>query len=422
YFADMREANSESWGVGLAANVELLALPIPFPWPSFNYSRSRTRIAVTNKIIHRTGIMTGMRAWNEGSFVKTDNLLYDAQTGRPLLTRVTNNYDDPVYTYQMPAFWAYDRMGAAYRNAGLEFQTPAISAVAGSSGIFSTDPASLGNRAEELLIPGDEFIVRHETNLPPKKAWFIGFAQNGDAQFFSEFNLTSSTTSTFLNVRSGRHNLLSGVVQEITTLKNPTINRDTLICYRDITDPTAVIDSVWVQQDTIRDTVPAVCVENFVDLVSAWAPISSSIGNNLTQFPWSDYPDYCFECYDISANGATLVLKCAEPNSSCNFQFVNAAGNAVQISDVDQMSNPTVTTYSGGLPGFTYSGYAVNATISGQTGILFIFSDGNCTLPLYMVNETIVNDYQSTLTVNPSGTIMGTYMWMLDSVLSASAT
>ena len=64
--------------------------------------------------------MTGMEAWSDGSLVRTENLLYDAQTGRPLLTRVTNDFDDPVYSYEYPAFWAYDQMGAAYKNIGLE--------------------------------------------------------------------------------------------------------------------------------------------------------------------------------------------------------------------------------------------------------------------------------------------------------------
>ena len=75
--------------------------------------------------------------------------MYDAETGVPLLSSVTNEFDNPIYTYNYAAHWYYPGMEPAYRNIGY----------------IKTDAYPSGNTlaitaAESAIYtPGDELLV-----------------------------------------------------------------------------------------------------------------------------------------------------------------------------------------------------------------------------------------------------------------------
>ncbi len=128
FFTDMREELTNNTVGGVAVNLDLITIPLPplkFPlpavWPSFNYSRTCVRTAVTNKIIHKFGIIDSVITYNGGSTVITKNLIFDGLTGQPVLTSVTNNYDNPVFTYNQPAHMVYQGLSPAYKTVGLTF-------------------------------------------------------------------------------------------------------------------------------------------------------------------------------------------------------------------------------------------------------------------------------------------------------------
>jgi hypothetical protein len=128
FFTDMREDITNNTVGGVAVNLDLVSIPLPplkFPlpavWPSFNYARTCVRTAVTNKIVHKFGIIDSIITYNGGSTVITKNLVFDGLTGQAVLTSITNNFDNPVFTYNQPAHMVYQGLSPAYKTVGLTF-------------------------------------------------------------------------------------------------------------------------------------------------------------------------------------------------------------------------------------------------------------------------------------------------------------
>jgi hypothetical protein len=121
-WVDSRKVRTGNYSSGLDYNTEIFYFfPGLYFWPSYSQSISEVKTVVTNKVIHKSGILTKTRVQNGESVVITENKCFDPLTGEPLLTTVTNDFEDPVYTYQMPARWQYEGMGAAYETDGATF-------------------------------------------------------------------------------------------------------------------------------------------------------------------------------------------------------------------------------------------------------------------------------------------------------------
>ena len=120
FVIDQRRNHSKSIGGGANAQFMLgnVAPPIAgvSAFPTFDCFEEDVKSVATTKIIYRTGILEKTRAYNNGSVITTTNLQYDPYTGKPLLTTVTNEFEQPVYHYSMPAYWYYPNMGSAANN------------------------------------------------------------------------------------------------------------------------------------------------------------------------------------------------------------------------------------------------------------------------------------------------------------------
>jgi hypothetical protein len=120
---DMRINQTQSWDAGLNLNVDSFfvaefPVPIPVPMPNFGYSLSETKTIVTNRSIHRAGILDSVNVRERSARVTTSNLNYDLLSGGASLTSSDNAYGNLVYHYNAPARWIYPRMGAAYDHVG----------------------------------------------------------------------------------------------------------------------------------------------------------------------------------------------------------------------------------------------------------------------------------------------------------------
>jgi len=124
-FVDMNEDNQEMETFGLETNADLQYTPptafifMIMPIPHINVCESSLKTVVFNKVINRSGILKKVETTTEESTIITENLAFDIQTGEPLLTKVTNEFKDPVYTQTYPAHWYYPNMAGAYQNFGL---------------------------------------------------------------------------------------------------------------------------------------------------------------------------------------------------------------------------------------------------------------------------------------------------------------
>lgn len=220
FFTDQRKSRSESYTGGLDFNTDALAylIPIPTPWPSFFSSVTDMRTAVTNKIIHKSGILKKVVASDGLSEVTTENILFDAVNGQALLTTVTNNYEAPIYNYSIPGHWMYEGMGAASKNSGMRLKGKTFYSYFNTPQYYEFADNSL----KDLLVPGDEFIATDGTAR--HTITFIGLRQNALLVFHSNIDLSTGTWDLQLS-RSGSRNLLTATVGQISALDDPTANR-----------------------------------------------------------------------------------------------------------------------------------------------------------------------------------------------------
>jgi hypothetical protein len=223
FFMDFREYQDDAWTGGLRYNTEFLfvfigVIVVPVPWPSITKSTNQLRTAVTNKVIFKSGILESTEAFDGGSLVKTSNLKWDKMTCAPVLTVVNNNFDAPVYTYNIPAYTQYQGMGAAYQNLGLSFTITDLQKDPYDDKAYSFT-TSVG---PELLVPGDELLLYSkdgELSNPLARVVYTGLID--DRKMLYAPSSLSATGYKCMIVRSGYRNQLSVMAGSVTALEDP---------------------------------------------------------------------------------------------------------------------------------------------------------------------------------------------------------
>lgn len=214
FLGDTREYRSISGSMGMMVNTELLPIPfLPFPipiiLPSVNTNSVAFRSGVFVKKIHRFGLLTGTTQMNNGSSVTTENLAYDALTGTVLLTKLTNAFEDPVYTFNFPAYWHYEGMGPAFRNIGAHTQL----------NLNSAGVATVPN-AKDLFFPGDVLSLATSPGPGYDQAWVNGVGDN-TVQVIDAVGDPVTGTWPVKVIRSGRKNMQAVNMMSLTLQSNP---------------------------------------------------------------------------------------------------------------------------------------------------------------------------------------------------------
>jgi hypothetical protein len=214
-FADMRQ--SEMSNTGKTINIGIDVIPIPFlpgsfPAPHFPWSENDDyrlfRSASVVKTIQYYGVVSKVVKKINGSSITAANLLYDKLTGEPVLTQSNNEFDDPIYSVNVPAYWMYKQMGPAYQTLGLVLKNFKI-----NNGVIS--PEYVGS-----LTAGDELVNTATGDL----RWVIS-SPTGTIRIIDKSGRVVKNESSDLIVRrSGYRNLLTAGATAITSLKNPVSN------------------------------------------------------------------------------------------------------------------------------------------------------------------------------------------------------
>lgn len=246
-FTDQRQSQSYSVGGGVSFNIDLVnagfPIPVPIPWPNVNYSANDLSVAVTNKIISRTGILKRTIATDGQSIVTTENKCFDKYSGAPLLTTVTNDFNENIWKYDIPADLKYENMGPAYQNADLLLAIPAD-----SISHISTEPDSIytinWQAAFNKVTSGDELFVAGTTpnSWTAKRAIVV----SKEDSVFSIVVLNGLSNPAefwgpgqyyFKIYRSGNRNLLNAKAGSLTALKDPTTGRIIQTCENNFAIP-----------------------------------------------------------------------------------------------------------------------------------------------------------------------------------------
>jgi hypothetical protein len=223
FFMDMRQHEDNTWEGGVSLNVDILTVgPFTIPtyvvWPSIGKSAQLLRSAVTNKIIFKSGILESTEAFDGGSRVITQNVKWDKHTGGVVLSRVNNNFDAPIYSYNIPAYTQYQGMGAAYQNIGLTFSLSDVEKSSANPTLY-TFKSSI---AVDKLYSGDEILLYAIEGGFTNPIANIVFAGEEDMEnvLYSGVPLTSKSYKAMI-VRSGYRNQLNVSAGSITGLQDP---------------------------------------------------------------------------------------------------------------------------------------------------------------------------------------------------------
>ena len=248
---DFRINSSVTETIGIQFNTEGLPLPfifiiVPIPLPVYSHHENVLKTAVTTKVIHSTGILRETIAYDLGSKVSTKNLAWDANTGAVLVTETVNEYNDNYYSFNFPAYWAYDGMNQAALNLGLEWNIKSI-----SGNTFQLDVmGGVNPSASEYLIDGDEIWVNPKEPTAFKgrgfKAWVVNVNSNSFG-LIDEKGIKISSVDDPVSleknplarivakgsikvIKSGHKNLSSASMASVTLMKNP-------LCFSGTTNP-----------------------------------------------------------------------------------------------------------------------------------------------------------------------------------------
>lgn len=375
---DMREQESTIIGGGLELNLDLVLNIPPIPpvlvpglYPTFTSSKTRFRSSATTKFIKRYGILDKITVTDKGSTITTENVLYDSETGQVLLSKVNNEFEDPIYQFNYPAHWIYKNMGPAYINIGAQFKNVTV-----VNGVISglTDP-------EAYFIEGDEIAVEFEGMSMGEKLHVIkpyGNVRliNSEGQLYTKYDPTG-TFAQPLNLkilRSGNRNQSAYSAGTITTLEYPvngvTKQLDLDESKKIINASSTVYSELWptectevvLQCDT--DVVGEQCLAQFLlaliddpDYTQyLYATESDSIGLDTIFSPWCDFEDDAFytlsdvnstglyrNLEDTDAISTTLLALCDFDGmvGDCNVHFNNFLGCIpLSLPDIYELSYP----------------------------------------------------------------------------------
>ncbi|MCW3094076.1 MAG: hypothetical protein JWP81_5145 [Ferruginibacter sp.] len=239
---DIREQTSKTISGSVQLNLDVVKIfpPILIPsiprLPTFETNRYRS-IAVT-KVVNRYAILDSVVHIDKGSKISTANMVYDGETGNVLLSRTQNEFDDPVYSFNYPAYWAYSGMEGAYKNVGSVFKNVQfLNGRMQYNGMTALGLERYFESGDEILLEGkmlsrpgnslcaaENFIGLKDTVL---KIWALDVSKGSgsaiDGIYFIDKNglpVTAAAKSIKV-IRSGKRNMIGVSAGSVTSLQSP---------------------------------------------------------------------------------------------------------------------------------------------------------------------------------------------------------
>lgn len=284
---DMREQTSQSIGGNININADMFTLgPIPAVIPDllslYQHETDRFRSVAMVKVIQRCGILDSVVHIDKGSKISTKNVLYDGETGEPLLTRSQNEFNDPVYHFVYPAHWMYNGAGPAYQNVDAFLTGLTIDHGKIVSGLSQPDTA--------YLTAGDELIAYSQVTIKPGliatfpdafRLWVIDsnlLHPTGATHLFlvDQYGVPFSGFNTTLKVTRSGHRNIDNSVGSITSLGNPLKLDGSGIYHLVFDSTTGVVDAtasefqqIWRVSDKHRSDIQTACAYTAADSAAA---------------------------------------------------------------------------------------------------------------------------------------------------------
>lgn len=216
-FADMREQETGNINKVYEAGVDVIPtfLGFPTPFPHIPVTRDNDyrlfRSASVLKTVADYGVVREVIKTVNGSTIRTTNLCFDQETGEVLLTKTQNEFEDPIYTLNVPAYYVHEGMGMAYKTLNMVLTDFRVGEQRGEiSSIY-----------EGILAPGDELV-----DGDGRRTWVIRSSINGSAPRLRLVDIGGRVENNYTAAkvkvcRSGYRNLLTASGASFVTLKDP---------------------------------------------------------------------------------------------------------------------------------------------------------------------------------------------------------
>ncbi|RFZ92851.1 hypothetical protein D0C36_15785 [Mucilaginibacter conchicola] len=223
FFTDFREQENINDGQSINIGVDIIpafGFPIPIPhWPKGNNSEYKLfRSACAVKVSQYYGVVDSVVVKNNGSSIRTANLVYDAKTGQPLVTATRNEFKKDIYSVKIPAYWGYPGMGPGSRGNGMVL-----------AGLTTSASGQLSSNMDPYLAYGDQFIDLQSG----KSYWVVPRRQTTQ---YTDFDIRTivdrygnpmlSWSCNHIKVIRSSHNQLDATMNELVMLRNPVIPAD----------------------------------------------------------------------------------------------------------------------------------------------------------------------------------------------------
>jgi hypothetical protein len=215
--ADSRQVESNFKTFSIGVDVRLKVVP-PAPIPGIGGTFFRAR-HVSNfythtfvKHLNESAIVTKIESENLGSINHAEDLVYDKYTGNTIVSSLTDEFNDKLYSVSYPAHWYYRELREL--NGAVKIVVCDVSAL----GTLS------GSSLLENLTPGDLVLVQSD----PMPAYYNIAKNNATGALFlmsmSGFPVTTLAGAgrTIIITKSNRDNRLNEAMQSVVTKKNPT--------------------------------------------------------------------------------------------------------------------------------------------------------------------------------------------------------
>ena len=282
---DMREQTSNAIGGNLNLNVDIFTagawpMIIPSLLNLFQHETTRFRSAAMTKVINRYGILDSVVHMDRGSLVSSKNVLYDAETGDPVLVRTQNEFNDPVYNFTYPAHWAYKGVGPAYQNIDAVLYNLVVSNGRITQGLSQPDTTYFSAGDEVLAVSKQYIPVTGRVDTATFSAYYqltvidTNAKHGGPPALFlvDQYGSPFSGYDVYLKVVRSGHRNLGGSVGSVTSLANPLVQDGTGVYHlqldansKVVTAAAARMQQVWQVEDKHRSNVLTACVNTNQD-------------------------------------------------------------------------------------------------------------------------------------------------------------
>ncbi len=223
---DERESKSVTSSFGVKGNFDLssiippvVVIPTISAFPSASKESTRFRSITNTKVITRYGILDRVEAEDLGAKITTKNLAWDAETGEVLLTRVENDFKDPVYSFTYPAHWGYDGMSSAYKNIGVHSNFIENGILPGADNHFTPGDEVLVMPYIKVTIADKEYAAPMRDEA--KKGWITEITGNNITVLDRDGEEIEDYPMKITVLRSGRRNISTTPIGTVVTLQNP---------------------------------------------------------------------------------------------------------------------------------------------------------------------------------------------------------